>query len=261
MLLGLKSDFVVMHLSSQLFKKETYFVLKTPSQPHYHFGNLIAFNNSIANITPEEALAIFNDEFSDIPELNHQTFIWPRSEINEDKVKSYFIEMGFRFNETHILSTNRNHITLPDVLNESVEYRKLKTQQDWNGWKDLECDTNKEHAASDTYEAYLDGQIENYKALERSGFGYYLGAFIGQKLVGHAGLYHYQGLARFQYVAVDEAYRNLGIAKSLITQLINDSPSTTTQWVIHADENYFATQLYQNLGFTVAERQCDLCRW
>lgn len=258
--LGLRSEFVIDHLESELIEEDEVIVLRSPLNQHYYFGNLLALKVPLDRYTPEQWQARFKQAFRDLPEVRHCTLQWLRSEPLPTNVKA-FQQQGFRFEENHVLTLRRTDFTAPAKQNNDCHYRPLQSESDWAQWTALNIAEQFNEHREDELRPYLQGRIRNYRALEQQGYGETLGAFLGEQLIGYAGLYHWQNLARFQNVHVIEEHQNKAIARTLLTRLIERLPDTVSDLVIMADEHYHASDLYQSLGFAVTERECSLCWW
>jgi len=261
--LALYSEYVVNHLDCVLAELPLFTVLQTPTTPNYYFGNLIALKVPLRSQSKQQWQQDFHDAFKTIPKVKHQTYTWQRTdshEADEERIAE-FVEAGFKYDETHILSLAKSDFVNPNSLNNTVVIRELTHEKDWAQWLELSFnDLQSEHDDS-SLRSFLESRKHNYRRLAEKGYGQYLGAFDGDRLVGYAGLYSLNDIARFQNVLVIEDYQNRGIAKTLLTTLINVSSNEVDTLVIHADEHYHATKLYQSLGFEITLRECSLCWW
>ena len=259
--LGFQSEFVISQLEADILVKPEYTVLKTASNPSYYFGNLLALSVPISTHSKEEWLKIFTHEFKDMPKVEHFTFSWVRNNENESAIIESFTSAGFEFEEMHILALNKSAFKEPIKLNQTPVYRALTSQEDWEQWIQLSIADQQGDYSEEGLKTYLTRKAKNYKQLEKAQLGTYLGAFVNNKLIGYAGLYHKDALGRFQNVHVIPEYQNQKIASTLLTLLIQNAPSSLQTLVIVADEHYHATALYQSLGFSIVERECSLCWW
>jgi GNAT superfamily N-acetyltransferase len=85
-----------------------------------------------------------------------------------------------------------------------------------------------------------------------------LGAFVGGRLVGSAGISHdpYEpedGLARVRHVYVLTRHRGRGIARALMLQLIEHAREHFSVLRLHTS-NPVAARLYESLGFRPASQ-------
>jgi len=259
--LGFKSEYIISQLECELIERDDYIVMRTPANPIYYFGNLLALKTPLQNNTKKQWSAIFQNEFADMPEVTHETYSWvqPNADLTES-IKA-FTDANYEYEEMHILSMPLTKFRTPTKLNEQVAIRELSSDADWQQWLNLSIAEQKGDHSSESLKKYLTGKLINYQNLSAHGHGQYMGAFIGDELIGYAGLYHLDDIARFQNVHVIPEYENQKIAKTILTRLISDLSSNVETLVIVADEHYHATFLYQSLGFKVTEREGSLCWW
>jgi GNAT superfamily N-acetyltransferase len=260
--LALQSEYVVSHLNCQIIETDQFNILRTPTEPNYYFGNLLSLKVPLHRYSRNQWQSHFQRAFADLPAVEHETYSWVRQDesLNES-VLSEFKAANFKYDETHILTQQRSLFEQPRNLNSQLDYRILESDRDWQQWTEIEIQEKIHEHSEASLRVYLGGKEQNYRAMQHRGHGYFVGAFDGARLVGFAGLYHSNELARFQNVHVEAEYRNRGVAKTILSRLITDAPETVETMVIHADEHYHATRLYQSLGFAVHERVCDLCWW
>jgi ribosomal protein S18 acetylase RimI-like enzyme len=99
------------------------------------------------------------------------------------------------------------------------------------------------------------------RRLTERGHAAYFGAFVDHRLCSVVGIVSdRQGLARFQNVGTDPAWRNRGLALSLVARAGGFGLSTlrADRLVIVADQDGPAPDLYRSLGFTPVEAQWGL---
>ncbi len=258
--IGMRSEVVIGQLQSQLEERDDYIVVRTPSKPFYYFGNLLALKKPLNHHTKPEWLSLFDTEFREQPGIRHYTFSWTREQEDDTSVQA-FTDAGFQYEEMHVLTQTRSDFVRPGQVNETVVYRPLLSDEDWQQWTEISWNERSGNHSESDYRMFLAGQVANYRQLHEQQMGEYLGAFRGAELIGFAGLFHQASLARFQHVLVTPAFQNTGIAKGLLSHLIERAPQHIETMVILADEHYHASNLYRSLGFTIAERECSLCWW
>lgn len=259
--LGFQSEYVINHLCCSVTETHDYSVLKTPLSPSYYFGNLLALKVPLHSKTMEQWQQLFRQSFAGLPGIEHQTFTWTREEPATSETLQRFIDANFAYEETHILSLKKQNFRRPDKLNENIRLKAIESDQDWQQWHQMQMAQMGSGHNKTALTNYLKSKQLNYRELAARGHGQYLGAFTGDRLIGYAGLYHLNGLGRFQHVHVLPEFENRKIAKTILTGLIDQSSDEIETLVIHADEHYHATKLYQSLGFEIAERECSLCWW
>lgn len=258
--LGLRSEYVINHQVSDFIEQNDVIVFRTAEQPDYYFGNLLALKEPLDSRTPAQWQERFREAFSELPGVRHCTLQWIREDpqpVNVERFKA----LGFQFEENHILALNTSKFRGITEPFDGCSFRPLQSAEDWSQWIEMNIADQLEHHTEAELRPYLNGRVRNYQALSQRRLGETLGAFDGAELIGYAGLYHLNDLGRFQNVQVNEDRRNQGIARTLLTHLVERLPEGVDQLVIVADEHYHASALYQRLGFQIAERECSLCWW
>ncbi|GGX42155.1 GNAT family N-acetyltransferase [Saccharospirillum salsuginis] len=259
--LGIQSEYVVSHLESELDDRDDYLIFKTPNSPDYFFGNLLALKQPLASKTREEWEACFDEAFKSIAGIRHRTFLWRYNENDLMEIVERFKQAGYQYQEEHILAMNSHDLITPDQLNTDFEIRPLTDESDWQQWVEIGVEARDEGHAESDFRHYRLGRMNIYRALDEQGCGRFYGVFDAGRLIGYAGVYHLNGLARFQDVMVLSGYRRRGIARTLIHHLAQWVAQYADRQVIIADAHYHATVLYQNLGFRIVEREAGLCWW
>lgn len=260
--LGIRAEWVVAHLESTLEHKSEFSVLRTPRSPSYYFGNVLALHGPLETRDRAGWEAEFKAAFPNQGVTRHSTFIWtPTHSKAEAESRQTFEDAGYKLNETHVLTLPRGQTIKPLGVQEGIDIRPLTNSDHWHQWLEMELAGREPGHAEEDYRLYLETRQHNYRALEAAGHGQFFGAFARNLLVGAAGIFHHQRLARFQYVRVIDSWQGRGIAKQLLAHLSNwVKPYADTQ-IILADANYHATRLYQSLGFGVTEHEASLCWW
>lgn len=259
--LGFKSEYVINHLNCEVIETDEFIVLKTPDNPNYYFGNQLVLKVPLHSKTRKQWQHAFRQAFADMPQVTHEAYSWQRGEQLPTNALQEFANDNFIYEEDHILTLPRSQFITPHQLNNQVSIRALRTEADWQQWMQLSIEEMTDTYQETNLRPYLIAKKTKYQQLETNGHGQYLGAFVGDRLIGYAGLYHLNNLARFQSVHVIPEYENQKIAKTLLTRLIEQVNPQVETLIIVADEHYHATLLYQSLGFKVTERQCNLCWW
>ena len=105
--------------------------------------------------------------------------------------------------------------------------------------------------------------MARYRKMVDSGLGDWYGAFAGQQLVADLGLFHHQGVGRYQSVGTHPDFRSRGIASALIVAAGRQAKAKYDlhTLVIVTDEDSSPARLYQSLGFQQTEKQVGLERW
>ena len=136
--------------------------------------------------------------------------------------------------------------------------RAVTSDADWAQSVELRvrCHDGPEEPA--VFRAYAAAQARTRRQLVEAGRGMWFGAFDGDRLVCHQGLFDAgPGLARFQSVETDPEHRRQGLAGSLVAHASRYGFEVlgARTLVMVADPAYHAIDLYRSLGFVVSETQ------
>ena len=105
--------------------------------------------------------------------------------------------------------------------------------------------------------------MANYRRLTQLGYGHWFGAYIKDQLVGDLGLFFENGVARFQHIGTHPNFRRQGVCSSLVylvSQMALKEFNVQTL-VMEADDDYFAADIYESIGFQPSERNHSLSWW
>jgi len=259
--LGVQSEYVVSHHEVEKLDTELAAVFRTPLSPDYYFGNFFALKVPLMTQSLRQWESLFDQAFADLEGIRHRTFIW-RPQQSDASAIDNFREAGYEYEESDIRVLNKSRLEpLPTTLNPAVQLRPFSSDADWQQWLDISVALRKEGIEEADFRHHRQDRQDSYRRLVERKLGNFYGAFVGSKLVGYAGVFHWQGLARYQDVRVVPSWQNHGIARHLVHRMASDMRLIVERQVIVADANYHATKLYQSLGFDLAEREASLCLW
>lgn len=99
--------------------------------------------------------------------------------------------------------------------------------------------------------------------MSEAGLGNWFGAFIGEQLVGDLGIFHENGIGRYQNVGTHPNFRKQGICGTLVYQsgLIALRDYKIQYLVMEADPDYHAARIYESVGFKRNEENYALSWW
>jgi predicted GNAT family acetyltransferase len=139
----------------------------------------------------------------------------------------------------------------------------LKTLADWGQAVDNQVVCREPEFDEHGYRAYKTQQMARYRKMAASGLGDWYGAFSGRQLVADLGLFHHEGVGRYQSVETHTDFRRRGIAGTLVyaagCQAKADYDLHTL--VIVAEQASSPARLYESLGFQLTEKQVGLEWW
>lgn len=249
--LGYHTDCIARKREGEFIERDSYLVMRMPTNPAYHWGNLILFRNEPKESDYDTWIDVFSYEFGDT--LSHVTFGWESQEIGFiDK----FVENGFSL-ESEIVLVLRDLKRFEGARN-GLTIRKIVTDRDWAEVRDLQVLVSEGENPSQEYIDFKTRGFETYRSLSESGDGNWWGAFLGDKLVGDMGLYFDDDFetGRYQSVETHPDYRKMGICSELLHKVTSDALShPNVKLVICTEMNSDAERLYKRLGFEFYQMQ------
>ena len=263
--LGTRSDLVVNRYGAEVRQAPGFMTIRTIGRTNYYFGNLLAIDN-LSLHTRQQWEAIFDQEFADIPGTRHRNFTWKhRSHFDMDQQQRDLIDefkgAGYHHDVSDVRMANRSSWNAP-LLNDEFTIRPITSDSDWEQWTESHVLHREQGHDEPNYRQFVDGSRATYRKLIATGSGIQIGAFDGNgKLASFAGVYYQHGLARCQFVFTDPEFRNKGLCQTVLHHLAEHAFQHAEQIVICADETYYATHIYEKLGFKLASRESALCLW
>ncbi|NRA66192.1 MAG: GNAT family N-acetyltransferase [Pseudobacteriovorax sp.] len=260
--LGRQSDLIFAEFGGEILDRGNYTVIKTPSNPEYHWGNYIVFDQPPTKGCFKKWKSIFDQEFTYYQQSHHYVFTW---DSTGDKQGYYreFLEASFELDSAVVLTAERLHP--PPYFRETPEF-KLKKISDDSGWEDvihLQTLCADPRHLNKHYEAFKRNQMSQYRAMSLAGMGHWFGAYIGDQLVADLGIFFKNSIARYQNVGTHPKFRRQGICGSLVYQAglraMEDFPVDTL--VMEADAEYHAARIYESVGFRRCEENFALSWW
>lgn len=238
-----------------LARRDGYWVVRTPGNPHYWFGNSLILDSPPGAHDFERWMALFARELGDL-ESGHRVFQVDTVDGREGD-SAPFIAAGFRIDRTHVLTAAS--VVPPASGNSEIDVRPVRANREWEAVFELEVaiavhDDGIENTESQR--EFRRRRVQARRAMQEDGLGHVWGAFLKGQLVGTAGLFHVGEISRFQSVATDRDHRRQGVCRTLIhevcSRVLGEQPGR--RLVMCASEDYHATRIYQSLGFRVAEQ-------
>ena len=239
----------------EIIERESYIVIKTLSNPTFHWGNYLIFKHA-----PKEGdfinwVNIFQKEFSHYKKFDHYVFTW--DDLQEPKSLEY-LSHNFTLEKSVSLSTAI--LNPPKHYNKEVVIRTLESQDDLDQADELQVLTRDPKYTYEDYKAYNLGQSRSYRKLISAKRGSRFGAFIGEHLVADLGIYFEGELARYQNVVTHPDFRGRGICGTLVYESGSYALKNwgVTQLAMEADPDYIAARIYESVGFAPVENSYAL---
>ncbi|MGZ3695269.1 MAG: GNAT family N-acetyltransferase [Bdellovibrionota bacterium] len=256
--LGRKTDLIFSRFQGEVFDRGPFLVIRTPTNPSFHWGNLLVFAAPPTANSLTEWNALFKKELGDLP-LKHTLFTW-EGLAPEDSVLKQFTDEGFEFDEGVVLATKK--VKAPPKVNSDIKIKVIESDSEWAQAIELQVAARDPQYEEGYHRLFKERQFAQYKAMWQAGMGHWFGAFLGGKLVGDLGVFKSENLARYQNVSTHPDYRRLGICGTIVyetAKLTLQDPKIETL-VMEADNHYHAARIYESVGFLPVEKNHSLYR-
>ena len=257
----------ILSFNSEVIDRDEYIVIKTPSNPHHHWGNFLMFPSSPIDGDFEFWRKLFTREFGHSALIRHMAFAWDSTE-DEAGIIEPFIEAGYTFELDDVFTAVQLH--LPPNYNSEITIRQIVNDEDWEKICKLRiyCDGKEE---DNDYVEFVQKRMQAFRKISEMGLGAWFGAFIAatsvsasggkDKLVADVGLYTGGGtLGRFRLPETHPGHRKKGICGTLLfhTSEYGFNEMGFEKLVIVADRAYHAGKAYRSVGFEVTEYGASL---
>lgn len=222
--LGYRTDLIVPAFEGEILDRETYLVIRTPTNSSFHWGNFLLFAGPPQPGDFQRWRDLFAQEIGTPPHVEHQTFGWDTS-TGEQGLLQPFLEAGFRLEQNVVLTARQVH--LPPHPAAEVTVRPLHTEAEWAEALANQVRCRGAEYGEAGYRVFKQRQMARYQAMVQTGFGEWFGAFVGEQLVADLGIFRDREVGRFQNVETHPDFRRRGIAGTLVYQ---SARCVLTQW-------------------------------
>lgn len=246
----ISSDIMVGFDGCVLTEHSDRYVLRTPNQPDFWYGNCVIFKDY--GPEPEAQIAQYRRDF---PDTSHITLQWDVPNLTRDSGHAALEQQGFNVDAADALTLRGkvHTFSLPDGL-------RIKTIQSDTEWQavialQFEIGVQDEGYSPEKHLPYLQQRFGFRRDMAEKGSGAWFGVFDGQALVADLGLFTNGKIARFQSVETREGYRRQGVCAALVshacTWLATKAPEALA--VIVAETDGAPGRIYRRCGFTHEE--------
>ena len=261
---GLRTDLMIARNDVLIEARDEGLVVRTPSNPDFFWGNYIILPKAPGPGDGARLEELFRAAFSEQPAITHFSFTWPPSGM-EDPILPAAAESwknaGYDYDVSVLLSTQV--VRPPPHLNRSVEIREIVEEENWSAVYRLQllCSSNDYDRSG--LRRLLDRRMASWRALTASDRGAWFGAFLGGTLIGDAGIFWDDELARFQNVETHPGHRRQGVCGTLVAHVGRAISERLKKiaFVLEADEDDHAARIYESLGFRGCERVGSFCKY
>jgi ribosomal protein S18 acetylase RimI-like enzyme len=264
---ALRSELIFLPDEGRVTPFEGGFVLLTPSNPTFWWGNTLHCDRPPRDADFEPWNRAFERHVHAVqPESSHRTFGW---EGDERGAIGRFVAAGFAYGETIGLQVDRGDPVVAPKRDPHAEV-VVVTGSDWDSLRALQVETrDPPHSAAD-YDLFVARRIGGWQALEARGQGHWfcirdanavviaaLGVFA-EATRGADG----RRIGRLQHVTTHPSQRRRGLAGMLVEYASRFAFEHLDVDTLHiaADANDIARHLYEGCGYRVRTVQHGLQR-
>lgn len=255
--LGYRTDLFFPLYDGIVTDRGNYVVVRTPSNPTFYWGNFLLFDQPPQPGDLARWRGVFAAEIGAPPEVEHLVFGWNGDAGDQTE----FLEAGFRQNHAVVLTTHKP----PSAPHRAdfVDIRPLVADWEWRAAVESQVDSREPEFSADDYRLYREPAMARYRRMAADGLGHWYGAFVGDRLVADLGIFHRDGIGRYQAVSTRPDFRRRGIAGTLVAEA---GRRALAEWGLHtlvivADYDEAPARIYQSVGFRPTEEMYGLEWW
>jgi len=256
--LGYRTDLALLAAGgAQITDRGDHLVVRSPDNPTYWWGNFVLVQAPRDRWDADHWLQVFAAEF---PDARHLALGVDDPTATAQDLAA-LTQRGLRVEQAVVMTATAVHE--PARPHRKATYRTLSTDEDWVQHVALRMTCHEGDIDPDNYREFVTSRAQTNRAVVDGGGGNWFGAFVDGRLVSQLGLLNAgQGLARFQSVETDPAFRGRGLAGSLVHHASRygfESLAAHTL-VMVADPEYLAIRIYRSVGFRDTENQLQADR-
>jgi GNAT superfamily N-acetyltransferase len=241
---GWQTDLAVLELTgSEIADRGDHLVIRSPSNPDYHWGNCLFVTDPAAVDDADRWLSTFTQAF---PDASWVAIGLARMPDDRAAWAAHDVELEL----DDVLTTDRLPRRTP--LADGYTVRRL-AGDDWAGYVAraiADNDRTGEHDPA-SYERFATQQMRVRRALSERDVAAFFGAYAGDRLVADLGIVRCGTTARYQSVSTDPDHRRRGLAAHLLGVAAAWSADRgCDRWVIVTEATNPAGRVYRRVGFT-----------
>ena len=228
--------------------------VRTPDNYDFWFGNYLLLSASPTLAEIGNWIARFDTAFADVPAVRHKCLQWLDDGSDTADVRAEFERLGWEFDQTSVLSATQSVALRPPLA--GVAFREVSGGEDWDKVLAHHVLTRPEGFAEDAYKSFKINRLAVFQKLISNGYGHWYGAFKGPELVADMGIFHREGISRFQEVSTHPSHRRQGICAALVHHVSRKEQAARpgNRMVILADRGEPAERIYKSLGYAEIEQ-------
>lgn len=260
------TDIDVLPHTSIVADRGDYVLVRTPTNPTYHWGNFLMWRRPPTTGDRARWEAAFLEEFGESRESRHVSLCWDVP--GEDgEAFAEFVDVGYAADRGVALVARPDELVDHPRSNREVEVRWLDPDADaalWDAVVELQVATREPGHPEQYHRQFVTARMQDRRARFRDGDGAWFVALLADGTVAAScGVVVTDGRARYQAVDTAVDHRRRGIASRLVVDAGRHAVERfgATLLVIGADADYHALPLYESLGFVVREQCLAVCWW
>jgi len=254
--LGLATDLALAAFDGVIEHRGEYIVARTPSNPHFYWGNFILFPEPPTDGVMARWLRIFEDEIG--AATPHRLFAWDHTDGRVGAVEPFLAE-GFEVDSGTALTATS--VTKPPHARDDLEVRPVRGDDEWAAATDLQVAAFTRRYEDKDMEAFVVPQMRRYRSLVEQGRGEWFGAFQGPRILGTLGVFRAGDIGRFQLVGTHPDAQGRGVCRTLVYEASRRTLEAGARTLVMcADTHYHAARVYESVGFVPTEQIKGLLR-
>ena len=258
--LGYQTDLFFPRFEGEVLDRGRYLVIRTPSNPAFHWGNFLLFDRPPAAGDLDRWRQLFAEEIGTPPNFTHLAFGWDSTTGETGDIQP-FLDAGLRLFPSVVLTTQA--VRPPPKYNSDSVIRPLREDWEWEGALASQIACRAPEYTLEDYTPYKTRVMLRYRQMAEAGLGEWFGAFSEGRVAGDLGIFVEGGVGRFQSVGTHPDFRRRGICGTLVYEAARYAFEAlgVKTLVMVADEEYHAAKIYESVGFVPTEHQIGMDWW
>ncbi|MFZ0325035.1 MAG: GNAT family N-acetyltransferase [Actinomycetes bacterium] len=238
---GWATDLSILEFSgSTLDEREGHLVVRTPSNPDYHWGNCLFVTDAVDDA--DRWMGTFHETFPHAGWIAIGLIAMP-----EDR--GAWTDQGVELELDEVLTTR----TLPrqTPLHEDYTVRRIEGD-DWEQVvvREMLANKRRDEYEPESHERFVRARTDSRRSISDRGLAAFFGAFADDVLVADLGIVRCGTRARYQTVGTDEDHRRRGLASHLLGVAARWAAERgCDEWVILTETTNPAGRIYRSVGF------------
>jgi ribosomal protein S18 acetylase RimI-like enzyme len=253
------TDVDVLAPDHTLERRDGYWVVQSPRNPTYWWGNFLLFDDAPLVGDGERWPERFAHEFAARPEVTHCTLAWDRIDGDPGAAENEFVARGYELEWTSGLIARADRLQPHPAASRDATIRVLDPDADeplWEAVIDVQmAGAREEFRGNDYHLSFLRARQRELREIFARGRGGWYVALLDGAVAGSLGIVVTETRARFQTVDTVARFRRRGVARRLVQAAAQDARAKheIDHFVIAADPDYHAIGIYEGLGFERVE--------